>query len=272
MARFSFRADLHEWGVSVRHKPITVAVSGARGLAEREVISLLSRDPECALVQNKVANNQPEGSQPLADLWVVDVGAAPKTTLEEHLGDLTGDQASVLVIAPDERFALEAHRLRVCGYVTRPIDPERFLQALQWAKIQVRRKSFDEAVSDLPYPGVPSGRRHTAHERLMVKTRDHIHLVKIDEIDWIEANAGYSWIHTQGKKYLLRGKIKCLEESLPDDQFVRIHRSLIVNIDRIHELQHISRGEYHAILDDGTKLSVSRNYRGKLFSAITNAT
>jgi two-component system, LytTR family, response regulator len=248
----------------VERKSITVAVTGPDGSADKEIVAFLEADPDCLIVdwEKAVPHNGSPEREPKPDLIIIDTGQKPGSSLRRILGDLRALDSIVLVIAPDDRFALEAYQLRVGGYVTRPVVPETFSRALDWAKAQARQKSV---------AGTAEKRRGMA-ERLMVKSRNHIHLIKIENIDWIEANAGYYWLHTQGRKYLLRGKMKGLEDSLPDSQFVRIHRSLIVNIDRIQELQHISHGEYHAILDDGTKLAVSRNYRGKLFSAFVNAT
>lgn len=253
---------------------ITVTVVAREAGAQKEISALLRRDPECVVVDdsNDFEHEGFPGSGLVPDLVIFDTGAASESLLSELIGELTELGCGILVVAPDGRYALEAHQLRVWGYVTRPLLPEAFFRALEGAKIQVRRKAIEEhsgsahgALGRADQPrGIPG--------RLMVKSRDHIHVVKVDSIDWIEADAGYYWIHTQGKKHLLRGKMKWLEESLPDDRFVRIHRSLIVNIDRIQELQHIARGEYHAILNDGTKLSVSRNYRSKLFSAFARAT
>jgi len=250
-----------------------VTVVAREAAAQSEIASLVRRDSECELIDD---SSDPErdgfpGSGLAPDLVLFDTGPASSSLLSDLIGDLTELGCGILVVAPDGHFALEAHQLRVWGYVTRPLLAEAFYQALEGAKIQVRRKVIEEkAVAANGGLGRPDQHR-AVPGRLMVKSRDHIHVVKVDNIDWIEANAGYYWIHTQGKKHLLRGKMKRLEESLPDDRFVRIHRSLIVNIDRIQELQHVARGEYHAILNDGTKLSVSRNYRTKLFSAFSRA-
>lgn len=252
---------------------ITVTVVAREAAAQNEIASLLRHDSGCELIDdcNDFEHDGFPGSGLVPDLVVFDTGPASSSLLSELVGDLTELGCGILVVAPDERFALEAHQLRVWGYVTRPLVPEAFYRALEGAKTQVRRKALEE-LSVTAHGGLGRPEQHRGVPgRLMVKSRDHIHVVKVDNIDWIEANAGYYWIHTQGKKHLLRGKMKRLEESLPDDRFVRIHRSLIVNIDRIQELQHVARGEYHAILNDGTKLSVSRNYRTKLFSAFARA-
>jgi two-component system LytT family response regulator len=205
------------------------------------------------------------------DLVVLDTGPSAGSSLVDLLSDAGLTGSNVLLVASDERFAVEAIQLRMCGYVTRPIDRTAFLQALEWAKIQIHRKNIEEQSERFFFLAEGGEHRRGVADRLMVKSRGHIHVVKLEDIDWIEANAGYFWIHTGGKKHLLRGKMKSLEENLPEDRFVRIHRSLIVNIDRIQELQHHTRGEYNVILNDGTKLSMSRGYRNRLFSVFVKA-
>ena len=91
-------------------------------------------------------------------------------------------------------------------------------------------------------------------------------------MDWVEAEGNYVSIHTGKKSYLLRETISSLESQLDPKKFIRIHRSSIVNINRIKELQPWSHGEYHVILQDGTQLTLSRSYREKLQAALGNST
>ena len=86
----------------------------------------------------------------------------------------------------------------------------------------------------------------------------------MDDINWVEAAGNYVELKTNARSYLLREGIGSLAERLDPEQFVRIHRSLIVNVRKIHELQPCNRGEYMVILRDGKQLSCSRSYRVKL--------
>jgi two-component system, LytTR family, response regulator len=116
-----------------------------------------------------------------------------------------------------------------------------------------------------------AGRAALPALRLMVKTAGRINFLRTEEIDYVEAERDYVRIHNGGKKHLLREKISRLEQQLPADRFLRIHRSTIVNIDRIKEMQPLCYGEYSVILHDGTRLTLSRSFRERVFSRLVTA-
>jgi two-component system LytT family response regulator len=107
--------------------------------------------------------------------------------------------------------------------------------------------------------------------RLMVKTAGRINFLRTEEIDYVVADRDYVRIHNGAKKHLLREKISRMEQTLPGDRFLRIHRSTIVNIDRIKEMQPLCYGEYSVILHDGTRLTLSRSFRERVFSRLVTA-
>jgi two-component system LytT family response regulator len=98
----------------------------------------------------------------------------------------------------------------------------------------------------------------------VVKTSGRVSFLKIAEIDWIEAEGNYVRLHVGKESHLLRETLNQMEERLDSDQFLRIHRSTIVNLDRIKELQPWFHGEYRVLLLDGTRLLLSRKYRERL--------
>jgi two-component system LytT family response regulator len=102
------------------------------------------------------------------------------------------------------------------------------------------------------------------HERLVIKTAGRVSFLKTAEIDWIESEGNYVRLHVGKETHLLRETLNQMEERLDSDQFLRIHRSTIVNLDRIKELQPWFHGEYRVLLQDGTQLLLSRKYREKL--------
>jgi two-component system LytT family response regulator len=156
-------------------------------------------------------------------------------------------------------------------YLLKPFDRERFRAAMERAKRQIRRESgssLDERIVAL-LEQMREPQRYT--ERLVVKTGGRVFFLNTDEIDWIEAEGNYVSVHTGKKAYLLRETISSLEAQLDPKEFVRIHRSAVVRLDRIKELQPWSHGEYHVILNDGTQLTLSRSYREKLQSALGNS-
>ncbi len=156
----------------------------------------------------------------------------------------------VFVTAYDE-YAVRAFEVNAVDYLLKPFDRERFQQALDRAKAQIR--FLDGGGNSRRYP-----------ERLLVKSGSRIVFVRTDEIDWIEAEGNYVRLHVRKDSHLLRTTIGNLEEHLDPRRFARIHRSQIVNIDRIRELRPWWHGEYHVVLQDGTQLTLSRTYRERI--------
>ena len=95
--------------------------------------------------------------------------------------------------------------------------------------------------------------------------------MKAEEIDWIEADRDYVRLYNGSRKHLLRGTISGMERQLQGERFIRIHRSTIVNVDRIREMQPLSYGEYAVILYDGTRLTLSRSFRERVFEHMMTA-
>jgi len=178
----------------------------------------------------------------------------------------------VIFITAYDHYAVRAFEVHALDYLLKPFDRERFQAAMERAKRQIRRESsngLDERILAL-LEQLRGPARYS--ERLVVKTGGRVFFLNTDEIDWIEAEGNYVNIHTGAKKsYLLRETISSLESQLDPKEFVRIHRSAIVNINRIKELQPWSHGEYHILLQDGTRLTLSRSYREKLQSALGNS-
>jgi len=111
-------------------------------------------------------------------------------------------------------------------------------------------------------PGNSWENRHQSNERLVIRSRGRVIIVLVDEIDWVEASANYVRLHLSGKdSHLFRQPISKLAEQLDNSRFVRIHRSYIINVSRIRELQPCNSGEFIVMLRDGKELPCSRSYR-----------
>jgi two-component system LytT family response regulator len=177
----------------------------------------------------------------------------------------------VIFITAYDHYAVRAFEFHALDYLLKPFDRERFRAAIDRAKRQIRRENggaLDARIIAL-LEQMREQPRYT--ERLVVKTGGRVFFLNADEIDWVEAEGNYVSIHAGKKSYLLRETISGLESQLDPRHFVRIHRSAIVNINRIKELQPWSHGEYHVILHDGTQLTLSRSYRDNLQSALGNS-
>ena len=178
----------------------------------------------------------------------------------------------VIFITAYDHYAVRAFEFHALDYLLKPFDRERFRAAIERAKRQIRREKNGAGLDERIIALLEQMREQPRYtERLVVKTGGRVFFLNADEIDWVEAEGNYVSIHAGKKSYLLRETISGLETQLDPRHFVRIHRSAVVNINRIKELQPWSHGEYHVILHDGTQLTLSRSYRDNLQSALGNS-
>jgi two-component system, LytTR family, response regulator len=169
----------------------------------------------------------------------------------------------VIFVTAFDKYALRAFDVHALDYLLKPFDRERFQQALARARQQIEgrvngdlERRLLELVQDLrPGPRL---------ERFVVKSGGRVFFVRADEIDWIEAAGNYVKLHVGAESHLFRETMNALEAKLDPDTFYRIHRSHIVNIERVKELQPWFNGEYVVFLRNGTRLTLSRGYREKL--------
>jgi two-component system LytT family response regulator len=176
----------------------------------------------------------------------------------------------VIFVTAFDHYAVHAFEVHALDYLLKPFDRERFQAAIDRAKTHLRRErngNLDQRILAL-LKQIEAESKYL--ERLVVKTAGRVFFLPTDEIDWIEAEGNYVSVHTSKKAYLLRETISSLESQLDPKKFIRIHRSTIVNLSRIQELQSWSHGEYRVILYDGTELTLSRNYRENLQNALGN--
>ncbi len=244
---------------------ITVLLIGDSSAEVERTAGMLSREPGFLLV-----GSDDDLTQGLAKVAALkpDLVFLDRSSLEEHdfasLDTLRKNYASPFLIfaAPYDRYALRALSLHALDYILKPFDLVRLREALAWARRQIETKRRAESGSSLYEM---SSSRHSYLDRVMVRTAGHISIVKVDAIDWIEAQGDYLCLHSAGKRHLIRETISRFALKMPPAAFVRIHRSAIVNIDRIREIQPLNHGECAVILHDGTRLTMSRSFRDTVF-------
>lgn len=188
--------------------------------------------------------------------------------------------AVVFVTAYDEH-ALRAFEVHAVDYLLKPYDDTRFAAALQRGKEEVRRRQTDNVNARLTqlldYLQQNGGHAAAAQapekpgERILIKSSGEIFFLKAEEIDWIEAEGDYMKFHVNGRAHLMRETMARLEARLDPKRFIRIHRSTIVNIDRMRKLSPSFAGEYAVILQDGTKLKLSRGYHERIATLLKQA-
>jgi two-component system LytT family response regulator len=173
-----------------------------------------------------------------------------------------------------DQYAVRAFEVHAIDYLVKPFDPERFRSAFQRARQQLDRAQASDqnqrlialleqlAAQARAGDGGAGGERYL--DRLMIRSGGKIFFVKTAEIDWVEAAANYVRLHVARESHVIRETISNLAERLDPAHFARIHRSTIVNLDRVKEMQPWFSGEYIVILRDGTRLKLSRGYRERL--------
>lgn len=187
------------------------------------------------------------------------------------------DQAvmpTFIFVTAHDSYALKAFEVSALDYLLKPFSDERFYQALARAKEFHRRRQAEEFGQQLltllqnynqslPTESVsPSPNRPL--QRFVIKNRGEAQFIEIDKVDWIEAVGYYVKLHVGRKTHLIRGHLGGLEPQLPSDKFIRISRSTIVNLKRIHSLKNWFHGGCILILDDGTELKVPRGRRREI--------
>lgn len=176
--------------------------------------------------------------------------------------------AIVFVTAYDE-YALRAFDVRALDYLLKPFDRGRFQRALSRARADLRgdRDRIARSLTAL-LEELQSERQGL--DRIVIKSSGRIVFLRTEEIDWIEAAGNYVKLHAGGTAHLLRETMKGIEGKLDPRTFVRVHRSRIVNLDRVRELQPWFHGEYVITLEDGTELTSGRSYSDTLQGLLAN--
>ena len=245
---------------------IRTVIADDEGLALKKLRILLSS--ECGVT---VISECRDGKQAVA---AVDAQKPDLLFLDINMPDLDGFQ--VLSQIPEDRmpivifttaydaYAIRAFEAHALDYLLKPFNQARLHRSLERTRAELL-KSHEERLKtrilDL-FRATELESRNA--QRVVIKTAGRIVFLDLNEIDWIEAEANYVRIHTGKDAYLLREGIGHMSARLDPKSFVRIHRSFIVNVNRIRELQSCDNGEYIAVLKNGKELSCSRGCRSEL--------
>ena len=220
-------------------------------LARRNLTVLLRRDPEVAMVDECGSGAEAivEIRRGRPDLVFLDV-QMPECDGFDVLELLGGDQPPVIVfVTAHDDYALRAFDAGALDYLLKPFTDARFQRALERAKQRLVQHREGR-----PRPAEP----------LIIKSAGQIVFVNVEEIDWIEAANYYTCLHVGSDTHVLRRSLAVLEQELRSGPFCRIHRSTIVNVNRIRALELMDDGEYAVVLKAGTRLRLSRRFRKSL--------
>jgi two-component system LytT family response regulator len=188
------------------------------------------------------------------DLVFLDI-EMPRANAFEALREVTPGQQPVIVFTTaHEEFALDAFDISAADYLVKPFDQERFDRALDRAR---------RLLSGEPRPTVREATRRR-RDRFAVKRRGEIIFIKASQIDWIQAEGNYSRLHAGDASFLLRESMQSLDETLDDTTFVRVHRSAIVNLDRVQKIVAGTEAAYAIVLHGGATVPLGPSFRSRL--------
>jgi two-component system LytT family response regulator len=235
-------------------------------LCRQRLRSLLEADPDVTVVGEcadgaEAAATLKEGA---CDLVFLDIQMPTLNGLD--VVKEVGPEAmpAFIFVTAHRQFALDAFDVHALDYLLKPFDRQRFEKALALAKERLRKGAKAEASEQLLALRHEGQAGRGPLDRVLIKTPGRLYFVKTDDIDWIEAAGNYLRLHTGEDTHLVRETMTNLERRLDPARFVRIHRSTIVNVERIREFQTLFHGDYVVILQDETELTMSRTYRPNL--------
>jgi two-component system LytT family response regulator len=249
---------------------VRTVIADDERLARQKLLTLLESEPAV----NVIAECQ-DGWQTLAaihsfrpDMLLLDV-QMPEMDGFQVLSEIPEEEMPVVIFTTAyDQYAIRAFEANALDYLLKPFDQERLHHAVERAQSELRKERdhamthrilsmLSQVRSAAPPVAAPD-------QRLVIKANGRVVFLDLDNIEWVEAAANYVRLNVGKESYLFRETISRISERLDANQFVRIHRSTIVNVAKIKELIPVNSGEYVVVLKSGRELSCSRGYRAAL--------
>jgi len=234
--------------------PLRIVIVDDEALARAVVREYAAADPDLEIVADCANGFEAVKavSELKPDLVLLDV-QMPKLDGFEVLELLGRDQPVIFITAYDQ-YALKAFEVHAVDYLLKPFSAERFQEAIARARERLRAHTalpVDEVIRTAKPRTGPAG-------RVLIRDGANVHVLPVDKIDYVEAQDDYVAFKSEGKQFLKDQTLAAVEEALDPARFVRIHRSFILNVDRISKVELYAKDSRMAILRDGTRLPVSR--------------
>ncbi len=176
----------------------------------------------------------------------------------------------VIFVTAFDEYAMRAFEVHALDYLLKPVDDKRLAAALEHARDAIRAdrdrdfgRRVTRAIASMQ-PGDAATEDSSMSDRIAVRANGRIILIRVADVDWIEASGDYVTLHVEKKSWLVREPITTIAQRYRTQRIARIHRSTLVNLDRITELHPLSNGEFIVVLRDGMELKMSRNFREAL--------
>ena len=235
--------------------------------ARRRIRRLLTADPDIAVV-GECGDGGSAVTAILAarpDLVFLDVQMPERDGFAVVKALPPGALPAILFVTAHDKYALRAFDVHAVDYLLKPFTAERFRTALARARERIEKRTADAGLANL---AETLRTRPTYLSRVPVRSGGRTVFVDLAAVDWLEAADNYVRLQVGHREYLVRETLASLEAQLDPERFVRIHRSVIVQADRVAELRPTSHGDAEVTLRDGTRLAVSRTCRERLSTAL----
>src|SRR5690242_2514897 len=252
----------------MKNTRIRAVIADDETLARKFIRRMLKEEPDVEIIgecaNGKEAVSMIRSERP--DLIFLDVQMPEKDgfAVLQSIPELP----EIIFTTAYEQYAIRAFDLHALDYLLKPFDQARFKDAIKYAKERFRSERQNDGRMQISALLENIKNKAQYLERLVIKAGGRISFLRTDEINWVEADDKYVHLHTSKAKPMVRQTLSAMETQLDPTKFRRVHRSAIVNVERIAELQPLFSGEYSILLQDGTKLTLSRNYKDKLFDLL----
>jgi two-component system, LytTR family, response regulator len=239
-------------------------------LARRRLLSMLAKESEIEVIAEAGSGTAAVRAitEERPDLVFLDVQMPGLNGFEVLRATASKHQPLVIFVTAHDEHAIRAFDVQAIDYLLKPVDEARFREAVRRAVARLRQPAQRDLAREMAQLLDRVSAQTTKDARIPVKRDGRVSFVPIDEIDWVEADGDLVRLHTAKGAHVIRETMAQLETKLSAPDFVRIHRSIIVNARRVREVQPWFKGDYVLTLNDGTKLRSGRTYRQSIQSLI----
>jgi two-component system LytT family response regulator len=251
-------------------KTLNILVVDDEPLARVGLHMLLSEDPDVAVVEEAANGREAVAAirDRRPDLVFLDVQMPEMdgfSVLQEVGPEL---MPAVVFVTAHDQYAIRAFDVNAIDYLLKPVTRERFAQALERARTRLPRAHEQSEQIAALLEAMSSRSRYA--RRLAIRATGRTSPVDVENVDWIQAAENYVQLHVGRAAHLLHVTMNKLETALDPEMFVRIHRSIIVNIRQIKEVQPAQHGEYVIVLQSGVRIQSSRSYHATMKALTAN--
>lgn len=245
-------------------QPLRVLIVDDERLARHHLRQLIDKIPDVECI-----GESPNGNAALAmlaanvvDVMLLDIQMPGRDGFDLVKSISATAMPAIIFVTAHDHYAVKAFDVSATDYLLKPPDPERLQRALESARLRIQSRTF--AAEQKKLRSMIDALSSSSRNHLVVRDRGHTLKIDLSDISWLRAEDNYVRVYSTDRSHLIRSTIGALDKDLDPRRFVRIHRSIVVNIDRARELRHSLAGGYSIVLDSGETLPVSRAHRKRV--------